>query len=60
MAAHIGQVVTFDEMPNIELAFAPDVDNLTPNGPAPPDLAPTTRTYLVPQPGIVRDRRYLV
>ena len=35
MAAHTGQVITFDEMLNCEHEFAPDVDKLTMNGPAP-------------------------
>src|SRR5262249_16159989 len=35
MAAHTAQVVTFDDMLNCEHEFAPDVDKLTLDGPAP-------------------------
>ena len=35
MAAHTGQVITFDEMLNCDHEFAPDVDKLTIDGPAP-------------------------
>ena len=36
MAAHTGQVITWDEMLNCEHEFAPDVDKLIIDGPAPP------------------------
>ena len=35
MAAHTGQIITFDEMLNCEHEFAPDVDKLTMDSPAP-------------------------
>ena len=35
MAAHTGQVITCDEMLNCEHEFAPDVDKLTMDSPAP-------------------------
>ena len=35
MAAHTGQVITFDEMLNCPHEFGPDVDKLTMNSPAP-------------------------
>ena len=35
MAAHTGQIITFDQMMNCEHEFAPDVDKLTMDGPAP-------------------------
>ena len=35
MAAHTGQVITFDDMLNCEHEFAPDVDKLAMDGPAP-------------------------
>ncbi|HEV3138787.1 MAG TPA: Gfo/Idh/MocA family oxidoreductase, partial [Pirellulales bacterium] len=35
MAAHTGQVVTWDDILNCDHEFAPDVDKLTINGPAP-------------------------
>ncbi len=57
MAAHTGQVVTFDDILNCEHEFAPDVDKLTNDGPAPLQLGPDGR-YPVPQPGILKDREY--
>ncbi len=57
MAAHTGQVITFDEMLNCEHEFAPDVDKLTMDSPA-PLLADASGKYPVPQPGIVTKREY--
>jgi predicted dehydrogenase len=57
MAAHTGQVVTFDDILNCEHEFAPDVDKLTNDGPAPLRLGPDGK-YPVPQPGILKDREY--
>ena len=58
MAAHTGQVVTFDEMLNCEHEFAPTVDQLTLDG-APPVKPGPDGKYPVPAPGIVKDREYL-
>ncbi len=60
IAAHTGQVVTFDEMLNCECEFAPDVDKLTMTSPAPLMLDKLTKRQLAPQPGIVGDREYLL
>ena len=57
MAAHTGQVVTFDDILNCEHEFAPDVDKLTNDGPAPLRLGPDGK-YPVPQPGILKNREY--
>jgi predicted dehydrogenase len=57
MAAHTGQLVTFDQMMNCEHEFAPDVDKLTLDGPA-PLRAGADGKYPVPQPGIVKNREY--
>jgi len=57
MAAHTGQVVTFDDVLNCKHEFAPDVDKLTNDGPAPLQLGPDGK-YPVPQPGILKDREY--
>jgi len=57
MAAHTGQVVTWDDILNCEHEFAPDVDKLTMDSPA-PLLAGADGKYPVPQPGIVKDREY--
>jgi len=56
-AVHTGQVVTFDEMLNNEEEFAPDVDKLTMDSPAPLP-AKADGTYPVPQPGILKSREY--
>ncbi len=58
MAAHTGQTITFDEMLNCPHEFAPDVDKLAMDSPAPLQADPKTMRYPVPQPGIVRDREY--
>jgi predicted dehydrogenase len=60
MAAHTGQVITYDDMLHCKMEFAPEVDRLTMNSPAPLQLDPKTKHYPFPQPGIVRDREYLV
>jgi len=57
MAAHTGQIVTLDDVLNCKHEFAPDVDKLTNNGPAPLLLGPDGK-YPVPQPGILKDREY--
>jgi predicted dehydrogenase len=60
MAAHTGQVITFDDMLNCKCEFAPEVDKLTMTSAAPLQLDKLTKRYPAPQPGIVRDREYLV
>jgi predicted dehydrogenase len=57
MAAHTGQIVTFDQMLNCEHEFAPQVDQLTMDGPSPLRAGADGR-YPVPQPGIVTTREY--
>ena len=57
MAAHTGRIVTWDEMLKHDHEFAPDVDKLTANSPAPLLAGPDGR-YAVPQPGIVTAREY--
>ena len=57
MAAHTGQIVTFDDMLNCEHEFAPDVDKLTLDGPA-PIKADANGKYPIPQPGITTSREY--
>ncbi len=58
MAAHTGVEVTYDEMLNCKHEFAPGIDNLTFDSPAPLQMSPNG-LYPVPQPGIVTDREYL-
>lgn len=57
MAAHTGQVVTFDDMLNCTHEFAPDVDKLTMHSAAPLQTGPNGK-YPQPQPGILKDREY--
>ena len=57
MAAHTGQIITFDQMLNCEQEFAPDVDKLTMDSPA-PLLAGPDGKYPLPQPGILKNREY--
>jgi predicted dehydrogenase len=57
MAAHTGQVVKLDEMLNCQHEFAPGVDKLTLESPA-PLLADADGKYAIPMPGIKRDREY--
>ncbi len=57
MAAHTGQVITYDDMLNCEHEFAPTVDKLSPNSAA-PLVADASGKYPVPQPGITVSREY--
>jgi predicted dehydrogenase len=57
MAAHTGQIITFEQMLNCPHEFAPNVDRLTMDGPA-PLRANADGTYPVPEPGIKIDREY--
>ena len=57
MAAHTGQRITFEQILNSEHEFAPDVDKLTMDGPAP--LTPDEKgAYPVPLPGIITNQEY--
>jgi len=57
MAAHTGVEVTYDQMLNCQHEFAPGIENMTFNSPA-PVLADKDGKYPIPQPGIVTDREY--
>jgi len=57
MAAHTGQIITFDQMLNNEQELAPEVDKFTDGSPAPVQLK-DDGTYPVPMPGIIKDREY--
>lgn len=57
MAAHTAQIITYDQILNCPHEFAPNVDKLTMDGPAPLQLGPDGK-YPVPQPGILKDREY--
>ena len=57
MAAHTGQVVTFEQMLNCEHEFAPDVDKLTMDSPAPLQAGKDGK-YPVPNPGTTKRREF--
>jgi len=57
MAAHTGQIVTYDQMLNCDHEFAPNVDKLTKDSPA-PVVADANGKYPIPQPGITTKREY--
>jgi len=57
MAAHTGQVITYEQALNCPQEFAPDVDKLAMDSPA-PLLAGPDGKYPVPMPGIKKDREY--
>ncbi len=57
MAAHTGQIITLDQMLNSKHEFAPTVDKLTMEGPA-PVMPDANGEYPVPKPGIVTQREY--
>jgi predicted dehydrogenase len=57
MAAHTGRVVTLDEMTACDHEFAPGLDALREDSPA-PLLADAGGRYPVPEPGVKLDREY--
>ncbi len=57
MAAHTGQIVTYDQMLACDHEFAPNVDRLAKDSPA-PVLADAHGKYPIPQPGITTKREY--
>jgi predicted dehydrogenase len=57
MAAHTGQEITLEQILNSDHEFAPGLDKLTMDSPA-PLKADADGRYPVPQPGIVKTREY--
>ncbi|MCU0873227.1 MAG: Gfo/Idh/MocA family oxidoreductase [Pirellulaceae bacterium] len=57
MAAHVGRIVTYDEILNSDHEFAPDADKLTADGPA-PLLLQDDGAYPSPMPGLKTKREY--
>src|SRR5437867_7689952 len=57
MAAHTGQEITYEEMLNSDHEYAPGVDKLTMNSPA-PLLADASGRYPVPEPGVKKKREF--
>ncbi len=56
-AAHTGVEVSYDEMLNSDQDYAPNVDKLAMDGPA-PVMPDAEGRYPIPQPGIVTKREY--
>jgi predicted dehydrogenase len=57
MAAHTGQEITYEQMLNCEHEFAPNVANMTPDGPA-PVMPDKDGKYPVPMPGVNTEFEY--
>ncbi len=57
MAAHTGQEVTYEQLLKCAHEFAPDVDKVTMDSPAPLQAGPDGK-YPVPQPGRNKEREY--
>ncbi|MFN4260956.1 MAG: Gfo/Idh/MocA family protein [Gemmataceae bacterium] len=57
MAAHTGRLITYDDMLNCEHEFAPDVDKLAMDSPAPLQAGEDGK-YPVPQPGVTTKREF--
>ena len=56
MAAHTGRIATRDQMLNHNHEFAPNVDRLAMDSPAP--LLTVDGKYPIPQPGTLTTREY--
>lgn len=59
MAAHTGQIVTYDQMLNHDHELAPNVDKLSFTSAA-PLVADKNGRYPIPQPGIITKREFAV
>jgi hypothetical protein len=57
MAAHTGQIISYDDILNSDHEFAPSVDRFTADSPAPLQLDAVGK-YPVPQPGITKTREF--
>lgn len=57
MAAHTGQIISYNDMLDCPHEFAPGLDKLTHDSPAPVQPGPNGR-YPAPEPGIKTDREY--
>jgi predicted dehydrogenase len=57
MAAHTGEIITYDQILNAPQEFAPGIMDFTMNSAA-PVLADAKGQYPIPQPGKVTDREY--
>ena len=57
MAAHTGQIITFEDMLNCQHEMAPGADKLTMDSPPPIKAGPDGK-YPVPMPGVEKHREY--
>ncbi|MBP89874.1 MAG: streptomycin biosynthesis protein StrI [Planctomycetaceae bacterium] len=57
MAAHTGQIITYDDMLNCEHEFAPGIDKMTYDS-TPPVVPDSNGKYPIPLPGLNQDREY--
>jgi hypothetical protein len=57
MAAHTGQIITYDQILNSDHEFAPGIENFRMDSPA-PVLADASGHYPVPTPGLNKKREY--
>ena len=57
MAAHTGQLISYDDMLNCPQEFGPGIDALTMNSPG-PLVSDAKGKYPVPQPGVLGKREY--
>ena len=57
MAAHTGRTVTFDEILNSDHEFAPNIEKLSMDSPA-PLLADADGKYPIPMPGLNTKREF--
>ena len=57
MATHTGQEIEYEDFLNSAHEYAPDLDKLTFDSPA-PIIADSDGKYPIPMPGIKRDREY--
>lgn len=57
MAAHTGRVISFDDALACEHEFAPGLDKLTMDSPAPVQRGADGK-YPIPQPGVITNREY--
>ncbi len=57
MAAHTGQEITYEQMLNCPVEFAPNAANFTPEGPA-PVMPDDQGKYPIPMPGVNKEIEY--
>ncbi len=57
MACHTGKIITYDQILKCDHEFAPDIEKLTMDGPA-PVRADKNGKYPIPEPGIKTTREY--